>query len=467
MPVDAPVTRTERWDVIRGNLSSRTVARRPTDPLTPSERPEPEAIPYGDAARVWARIGLLSFGGPAGQIATMHRILVTELGWVDERRFLDALNFCNLLPGPEAQQLATYLGWRQHGLRGALTAGILFILPGFLVLLALSSLYRGAADRPWIEAIFAGLKPAVLAVVVAAVIRIAGRSLRGPWAVALAIGSFVAIFALGVPFPVVVLGAALVGFGLGDRINDRGNPPPTPRPRAAGALRTATIGLAVWWGPLLAVGALFGADHVLSRQGVFFSQTALVTFGGAYAVLSYVSDRAVHDFGWLTPAEMIDGLALAETTPGPLILVLQFVGFLSGARLGDPVGGWWGGLLGSVVTVWATFAPSFLLVLLGAPYLEWLRSVRRLQAGLAAITAAVVGVVANLGVWFASRVLFHETRPVRLGPIAFEAPVVASADLLAILIAGAAVVALTRFRLGMLHTLLGAGLIGLATQLLR
>jgi len=260
--------------------------------------------------------------------------------------------------------------------------------------------------------------------------------------------------------------AASIGLILGDRINDRGSPPPVVRPRATGLLRTAAIGLAVWWVPLLLVGAVFGPDHVFARQGVFFSQTALVTFGGAYAVLAYVSDRAVHDFGWLSPAEMIDGLALAETTPGPLILVLQFVGFLSGARLGDPVGGWWGGLIGSLVTAWATFAPSFLLVLLGAPYLEWLRSVRRLQAGLAAITAAVVGVVANLGVWFGSRVLFTHTTPVVLGPIRFEGPVPGSVDLPAVAIAGAAILALTRFRLGMFPTLLGAGLAGLAIRLL-
>ncbi len=419
-------------------------------------------MPRAEALRVWMRIGLQSFGGPAGQIATMHRILIDELGWVSEQRFLDALNFCNLLPGPEAQQLATYLGWLQAGIPGALIAGGLFVLPGMVTLLVLSSLYMAVGTVPIVTAVFAGLKPAVVAVVIAAVVRIGRRSLATGWSVGLAIGAFVALFAIRVPFPIVVVAAGLVGVLLGPRLGGhRSAPAPVARPSYRASLRTAVVGLLIWWLPLLAVMAAFGRDHVFARQGLFFSQAALVTFGGAYAVLSYVSEQAVHRFGWLSPSQMIDGLALAETTPGPLILVLQFVGFVAGYRLGGAVAGWWGGLIGSLVTVWATFAPSFLLVLVGAPYMEWLRSRSRLQAALGAITAAVVGVVANLSVWFAIRVLFRRQEPFAAGPVHFDLPVLGSFDPPAVAVAVGALVALQRFRIGMVPVLAAAAAIGI------
>lgn len=426
------------------------------------------AASRAQALRVWARIGMQSFGGPAGQIATMHRILIDELGWVSEQRFLDALNFCNLLPGPEAQQLATYLGWVQGGIPGALIAGGLFILPGLVTLLALSSLYVAGGSLPLVAAVFAGMKPAVLAVVVTAVIRIGRRALAGPWSVALAVTAFVALFVLRLPFPLVIVGAALAGVALRGRIGGvRTAVTAVARPSVRASLVTVVVGLAIWWAPLVAVRAAFGPDHVLAVQGRFFSQAALLTFGGAYAVLSYVSQEAVHRFAWLSGPEMIDGLALAETTPGPLILVLQFVGFLAGYRLGAPLSGWWGGLAGSLVTIWATFVPSFLLVLAGAPYLEWIRGLAWLQTALVGVTAAVVGVVANLSAWFAERVLFREQVAWAVGPVRVELPVPGTVDPLAVVVALVALVALQRFKVGMLTTLAGAAAIGVAAALIR
>jgi chromate transporter len=402
------------------------------------------------ATRIWTRVGLLSFGGPAGQIATMHRIVVEEQGWIDERRFLDALSFCTFLPGPEAQQLATYIGWLMHGVKGALVAGGLFILPGFVVLLALSALYVSAADLPLVAAAFTGLKPAVVAIVVHALFRIGSRALATPAASVIAALAFLGLFAFRVPFPAVVAAAGLAGALLGGWITrqETVTGPPLVRPSGLATLRTALVGLLLWWGPIAVIAALFGPSHVFTREGLFFSQTAVVTFGGAYAVLSYVSDRAVHHFQWLTPPEMVDGLALAETTPGPLILVLQFVGFLAGFRQGAPLPGWSGGLLGAVVTVWATFVPSFLFVLLGAPYMEWLRALPRLKSALAAISAAVVGVVFNLSCWFGFQVFFGARRTIDAGYLHLELPALASVDWVRLAIAVLAIVGLTRFRLG-------------------
>jgi len=435
------------------------------------------------ALPVWGRIAIQSFGGPAGQIAVMHRVLVDEERWISERRFLHALRFCTLLPGPEAQQLATYVGWLMHGTRGALTAGLLFVLPGFLSILALSILYTTAGHLAPVAGLLFGLKAAILAIVVDAVVRIGRRALHHPALVAIAAAAFVAIFALHVPFPWIVLGAALVGFA-GSRLTPSAfAPPPLPsqaeqdlqgpaplfpdgdtphaRPPLKATARVAGAWLLIWLLPLAALGLWLGRAHVLVRLGVFFSQTAVVTFGGAYAVLAYVAQRAVDGFGWLRPSEMVDGLALAETTPGPLIMVLQFVGFLAAARNlpgASPIAA---GIAGSLVTVWVTFAPCFLFVLVGAPFAEWLRGQRTLEGALAGITAAVVGVILNLAVWFSLHVLFRELDVWRAGPFHLEIPRWASVNAPALVLAVLAAIATFRFRIGMLTTLAGAGALGL------
>lgn len=393
-------------------------------------------IPYTDAVKVWTRVGAQSFGGPAGQIAVMHRILVDEKKWVSEHRFLHALNYCMLLPGPEAQQLATYLGWLLHGYKGGLTAGLIFIFPGFLSILALSYLYVTLGDVPLVVALFYGLKAAVLAVVFDALLRIGRKVLKHPFKVALALAAFIALFFFQAPFPLVVFGAALIGLLGGrlapgvflpagasqdtaddedvraiDDILDRA-PPAHTRASAGRAIRVFLTWGTIWAAPIMLLAALFGSEHVWTVEGIFFSKTALVTFGGAYAVLAYIAQEAVAQFGWLEPGEMLDGLGMAETTPGPLIMVVQFVGFLGAFRHAagtDPIVS---GTVGAIVTTWATFAPCFLWIFLGGPYIEMLRTNRGISAGLAAVTAAVVGVIANLAVWFAVHVLFenvHET----------------------------------------------------------
>ncbi len=413
-----------------------------------------------EATRVWLRVGLIGFGGPAGQIAILHQEVVTERQWVSEDRFLHALNFCTLLPGPEAQQLATYLGWLLHGARGALIAGTLFVLPGAVLLLGLSALYATVGTVGPVAAVFAGIKPAVLAIVVDALRRIGGRALkrRGHWAIAGA--AFVSLFALAVPFPIVVLGAGLIGWWLREGSAASVAAPTEPRPwlRTLGVLAT---GLIVWWGPIALVAVALGPHHLFVTLGVFFSKAAVVTFGGAYSVLSYVSQEAVGGYGWLSPAEMLDGLALAETTPGPLILVLQFVGFLAGYRLGDPVAGLMGGLAGSLVTMWATFVPSITLVMVGAPYVERLRQHRPLSGALSAITAAVVGVIANLAVWFAIHVIFGTVRPLEAGPLRLSVPVWSTADPFGLALAVVAMVAMLRYRVGMMTVLAAAAGAGL------
>jgi chromate transporter len=444
-------------------------------------------IPLRRAVPVWVRIALQSFGGPAGQIAVMHRILVDEERWISERRFLHALRFCTLLPGPEATQLATYVGWLMHGTAGGLLAGILFVLPGFLAILALSIIYLTAGHLAPVTGLFFGLKAAILAIVVDAVLRIGRRSLRHPVLVAMAAAAFLAIFVLQVPFPWIVLAAALLGtIGFrrlpqafapavepGEDAASTGPPPllpdseaPPARPPLASTARVAARWLALWILPVAALAAGLGRGHVLVRLGVFFSEAAVVTFGGAYAVLAYVAQRAVGDFGWLTPREMVDGLALAETTPGPLIMVLQFVGFLAAARGMPGAGAITAGVLGSLVTVWVTFVPCFLFVLAGAPLVEWLRGRRSLEAALTGITAAVVGVILNLAVWFSLHVLFHEVTVRRLGPVHLELPRLASLDTAALTLAVLAAVATFRFRVGMLPVLGGAAALGLAWRLL-
>ncbi len=443
-------------------------------------------LPLRRAIPVWCRIALQSFGGPAGQIAVMHRILVDEERWISERRFLHALRFCTLLPGPEAQQLATYVGWLMHGTRGALTAGLLFVLPGFLAILVLSIVYATAGHLAPVTGLLFGLKAAILAIVVDAVIRIGRRALRHAALIAIAGVAFLAIFAFHVPFPWIVLGAALVGWA-GSRIAPRAFAPrdggaetvhdgspapllpddaaPAVRPMLAPTAATLARWLAVWFLPILALALALGAGHILVRLDVFFSETAVVTFGGAYAVLAYVAQRAVGDFGWLRPGEMVDGLALAETTPGPLIMVLQFVGFLAASRLMPGTHPIAAGIAGSIVTVWATFAPCFLFVLVGAPFAEWLRGQRALEGALTGITAAVVGVILNLAVWFSLHVLFREVVPVAAGPLRIELPRLASLDPAALFLALAAAVATFRYRVGMLTTLGGAAALGLAWRL--
>lgn len=450
--------------------------------------PPPPLPSLAEAARTWARIGLLSFGGPAGQIALMHRVLVEEKRWIGEQRFLHALNFCMLLPGPEAHQLTVYVGWLLNGLRGGLLAGSLFVLPGYLALTGLSILYVTLGRAPLVQAVFFGLKAAVLAIVLEAVLRIGRRSLRDPAMPALAGLAFLALFAFAVPFPLVVLGAGLLGW-LGGRLGlpafapgrgaVRGDGRPEPgsalgealpahaRGGAGWTVRILAVGLPLWLGPTLLLALLLGPDHVLTAIARLMSALALVSFGGAYAVLAYIARAAVETHGWLAPGEMLDGLALAETTPGPLIMVLLFVGFLAAfAEPGglDPLGA---GILGGTLATWTTFVPSFLLVLLGAPRVERLRADPALAAALAAIAAAVVGVVGQLALWFALHTLFLVVEPVRLGPLRLDLPVLASWNPAACLLALLALLAVFRFRLGIGPLLLGGAAAGLALHLLR
>jgi chromate transporter len=382
---------------------------------------EVSAPSLAQATPTWAKIGLLSFGGPAGQIALMHRILVDEKRWIDERRFLGGLNFCMLLPGPEAMQLATYVGWRLHGVTGGLIAGLLFVLPGALIMLALALAYARFGSVPIAEVLFLGIKAAVLAIVVGALLRVARKALHQPldWAVAAA--AFVAIFFFKVPFPLVVIAAGLIGYMRGRDAPQPGGPAAlAPVPLSATA-RTVAIWTAIWVLPLLAIAAVFGPGHVLTELAWLYSKLALVTFGGAYAVLAYLAQAVVENYAWLTPGEMLDALGLAETTPGPLILVTEFVGTLAAWRHGGghPVAM---GVLGALVTLWATFVPCFLWIFAGAPYIERLNAIPALRSALSTITSAVVGVILNLSVWFALHVLFSQHVRWTWGPIDFDVP---------------------------------------------
>jgi chromate transporter len=407
---------------------------------------------FAEAVKVWAAVGLLSFGGPAGQIALMHRVLVDERKWIDEPRYLTALNFCMLLPGPEAMQLATYVGWRLHGLKGGLAAGLLFVLPGACVVLALSMLYAAFGKLPLAEALFVGVKAAVLAIVLEALLRIARRSLKGAADYLIAAAAFVGIFFLSVPFPLIVLAAAAFGFWRGIGVTA---PAASAMPAAvplAQTLGRAAIWLCIWLAPLAALAFTFGPQHVLSQIAWLFSVLAVVTFGGAYAVLAYLAQAVVEGYGWLGPGEMLDGLGLAETTPGPLILVTEFVGYLAAYRFG---GGeqLWMGVLGAAVTLWATFAPCFLWIFIGAPYVEWLNAQPRLKSALAAVTAAVVGVILNLTVWFALHVLFGTVAERYFGPLRLLLPDPASIHGVALALAALAVVLLFVLHRGIVTTL--------------
>lgn len=421
----------------------------------------------GEATRVWFKIGCLSFGGPAGQIALLHREVVDDRNWVSDRRFLHALNFCHLLPGPEAQQLAIYLGWLMHGPRGGFIAGSLFVIPGALVMLVLSLIYATFGTVPVIAALFFGLKSAVLVLVIEAVLRIGRRALKGRHGWGLAALSFVALFFFNVPFPVVVLAAGLLGylapghFTAGAHGRAKDGPPalldavldsdPGHARRLARGARIAGLAAAALW--LVPVALLLPAGGVYSDVAWFFSKMAVVTFGGAYAVLAYVAQDAVQGYHWLSASEMLAGLGLAETTPGPLILVLQFVGFLAGYRAPGSLTGVAGGMAASMVTVWVTFMPCFAFVFLGAPLLERLQEHRTLAGSLSAVTAAIVGVVANLAVWFALHVLFKEIIVVRTSVLSFDAPVVGSADPWAVLLAATAWLVLFHMKLGVMWTL--------------
>lgn len=428
----------------------------------------PETNPdFADLLRVSTRIGLLSFGGPAGQIALMHRELVDERRWISEEQFLHALNFCHLLPGPEAQQLATWIGWRLQGLRGGLTAGLLFVLPGALVMLALSILYAYAAKLDAVAALFLGIKAAVLAIVVQALLRIAGRALKTGVSRALAVAAFVALFLFDLPFPLVVLGAGVIGMIVAAHRPDllalkagNASPPTTPRPWRD-SIRAILIWGTIWAAPMAVIFATLGPEHVLWRIGSFFSQLAVVTFGGAYAVLAYMAQEAVHGQGWLSAGEMADGLGLAETTPGPLIMVTQFVGFLAGFRAPAPFSPLAAGIMAAALTTWVTFAPCFLWIFAFAPWIERLEHATRLRGGLAALTAAVVGVIANLSLWFFIHVLFSRVAEDRLGPVRLYVPDWSSFDWRAAALATLSTVLIFKWHTNVIKVLVVAAIGGL------
>ncbi len=451
----------------------------------PADRPEAgHGITFAEALRVWIRVAIYSFGGPAGQIAVMHRLLVEEKRWVGENRFLHALNYAMLLPGPEAQQLATYIGWLLHGTRGGLVAGTLFVLPGFASILALSILYAGYQEVTFVQGLFFGLKPAVMVVVLEAVIRIGRRALKNRVMIAIAALAFIAIFFFDVPFPLIILAAGLTGFVgsrlaveqfavmHGHQVDEDGEARLTDRAavRVRPSLRrSATVlglGLFFWFTPLVVLLAWLGPGNIFTEIGFFFSKAAVSTFGGAYAVLAYVAQEAVSTFGWLQPGEMLDGLGMAETTPGPLIQVVQFVGFMGAYRAPGPFSPMMAGLLGAVLTTWVTFVPCFLWIFLGAPYIESLRGNRALSSALSTITAAVVGVILNLAVWFSLHTLFGETAERFFGPLRLFIPDPATISWASLALAAAAFVALFHFKTGMMRTLAGAAAGGLVAFLL-
>lgn len=431
---------------------------------------EPQMPIFKEAFAYWVKLGFISFGGPAGQIAIMHRDLVEKRKWISESHFLHALNFCMMLPGPEAQQLATYLGWRLHGWKGGVAAGALFVIPSALILFALSWLYMAGGHVPWIAAIFYGLLPAVIAVILSAVIRIGGKTLHSPalWLVAAA--SFVGIYVFNVSFILIVFGAALLGL-LGHRVLPKQFPagkghgsagkdhdegflklPPPPKATWSRKLKIITLCVSLWWLPILGLGWWLGWNSTPVAQGVFFSKAALVTFGGAYAVLPYVAQQAVEHFGWLTHPQMMSGLALAETTPGPLIIVLQFVGFVGGWQSPGDLNPFLAATIGASITTWVTFMPCFLFVFLGAPYVDSLRNMPRIGAALTAVTAAVVGVILNLGVKFGEAALF---------------PKPGSFDYFVAFTALAAFLALWKFKIPFTTVLGGCAVLGLASMLWR
>ena len=442
-------------------------------------------VSFGEAFRVWLRIAMLSFGGPAGQIAVMHRILVEEKHWISESRFLHALNYCMLLPGPEAQQLATYIGWLMHRTAGGLMSGGLFILPGIIAIMGLSYIYAAFGNVSFVEALFFGLKAAVLAIVVQALVRIGKRALRGRVMIALAAIAFVAIFFFNVPFPIIIIAAGIIGYvgaksgrpefagvehgGGGksaavDSMLGEGVPEHV-RPSVPRALRVGAFWLAMWLVPVAAVLLALGEANTFSQIALFFSKMAMVTFGGAYAVLAYVAQTAVDHYHWLSAREMLDGLGMAETTPGPLIMVLQFVGFMAAFRDPGTLSPMLAGTLGGLLATWVTFAPCFLWIFLGAPFIERLRGNKGLAGALSAITAAVVGVILNLSIWFALHTVFRQTVPVRSFGLSFDLPVWSSIDWAALALAVAAATAIFRYNVGMLTVLAGSCVAGVLLRM--
>jgi chromate transporter len=452
---------------------------------TTTEADAGHGISFGEAFRVWLRVALLSFGGPAGQIAVMHRILVEEKNWISESRFLHALNYCMLLPGPEAQQLATYIGWLLHRTAGGIMAGCLFILPGVICIMALSYIYAAFGNVGFIEALFFGLKAAVLAIVIQAVVRVGKRALRNRIMIAFAAIAFIAIFFFNVPFPIIIITAGVIGYVgakserpefaavehgggknaaavdsmLGDELPDH------VRPSVPRALRVSAIWLLLWLVPVGALLTAYGQANVFSQIALFFSKMAMVTFGGAYAVLAYVAQQAVEHYHWVQPREMLDGLGMAETTPGPLIMVLQFVGFMAAYRDPGALSPMLAATLGGLLATWVTFTPCFLWIFLGAPFVEALRGNKGLAGALTAITAAVVGVILNLSIWFALHTVFRETLPVRSFGLSFDMPVISSVDIPALILAIAAATAIFRFNMGMLTVLAGCCAVGVLLRL--
>ncbi|MFF5991169.1 chromate efflux transporter [Prauserella flavalba] len=441
-----------------------------------------DVVPLRTAVRAWFLISLQTFGGPAGQIAVMQRTLVEERRWIGQQRFLHALNYCMLLPGPEAQQLAIYVGWLLNGRRGGLIAGTLFVLPGMLALLVLSAIYVAFGETTAVTAVFAGLAPAVVAIVAQAVVRVGRRALRHPALLSLAVAAFLALALFALPFPVVVAAAAAAGWLLGRFVPDTvrppreeatGGPPPLisddtlhhEPPGLGRGLRTLCVGLLLWAAPVAAAAVFTGTGSVLTTQGLFFSGTAVVTFGGAYAVLAFVAQRAVEVYGWLSAGDMVRGLALAESTPGPLIMVVQFVAFLGAYHSPGPLDPWVAGVLASLLTTWVTFVPCFLFILLGAPYVERLRHNRSLSAALTGITSAVVGVIANLALYFAVHTLFATTRTVGAGPITVLVPDPGSVRPLSVALTVLALVLVFVLRWPMLRLLATCAALGCAAAL--
>jgi chromate transporter len=428
---------------------------------------------FGEAFRFWLKLGFISFGGPAGQIAIMQTELVERRRWISQSRFLHALNFCMLLPGPEAQQLAIYIGWLLHKTWGGIVAGALFVIPSVFVLWGLSFVYAAYGNLPWIAAIFYGLKPAVFAIVAFAVLRIGRKALRNPVMWAIAAASFVGVFFLKVPFPVIILGAGLLGFtggklsptifsgGEGQATNkggeessvldDEGATPEHARPSLSRAIRVCLIWGLLWWSPIVAVGFWRGWDHTLFQEGLFFAKAAMVTFGGAYAVLPYVAQQAVEHYHWLTQGQMMDGLGLAETTPGPLIMVLQFVGFMGGWSRPMGFSPLLTATLGAFITTWATFVPCFLWIFLGGPHIEQLRGNKTIGSTLSTVTAAVVGVILNLAVWFGLHVLFPEGKTI---------------DWFALTVGLIAFFGMLKLKWNVIPVVLGSGAAGLIYQLI-
>jgi chromate transporter len=421
-------------------------------------------VTFNEALRVWFKIGCLGFGGPAGQIALMHRILVDEKKWVEESRYLHALNFCMLLPGPEAQKLATYVGWLLHGTRGGLAAGILFVLPGALVMLGVSLLYVLGQGIPAVESALFGIKAAVLVIVVEALLRIARRGLKTRLLLALAALAFIGIFFLDLPFPLIVAAAAAIGFFSTERTRlpqKSENPDAWPQ-----AVRATLVGLGLWLAPVALVVLALGTGHVMSDIAAFFSKLAVVSFGGAYALLAYMAQQAVETYGWMTAPEMVDGLGLAETLPGPLIKVTQFVGFLAAYRDPAPFSPVGAAVLGAALTTWVTFVLPMMLIFAGAPFIEQLRSNQRLSGALAAVTAAVVGVILNLTFWFALHVLFPRVEEVRAGPLRWYAFDPLTLDWKAAVLALVTALLMLRLHRGLVETVAVMALLGMLSRLI-